>query len=257
MRSNSSVLRILSITLIAGVFTLIWGRPAGAQGASNLNWSSDLGLKSLADVPNRLHGPVFAKDQPQTPLKINLANGNASREIGNCDDYLSGASAGFHPADNLSNKMAASFVRQCYVLRDLQHAHAAASVNSFGWSRDSLSQLPPMLVAGSREVTDAAEKAEAQGLSWQQFDPSLKITGRLTRRVGAEDSRLSYSLEILARGDFNGDGNGDVAVYGCAVGKGSTWFQCKYFVFSPNNQGKLVRLTEDRAPFRIKAKIPN
>ena len=181
-----------------------------------------------------------------------LTNGKASREVGTCEEYLNVVSAGFYPATNYDNKMSATFVHDCFVFRDLQHARAAVSGNSYGWSKDSLAQLPPILVAGARAITDAAEQAEECGESWQQFDPTLKLTDVTRDELEAEDADFAYSLEILARGDFNGDGLADVAVYGCSTGKESTWVQCKYFIFSRTNQGKLVRLTHDVPPYMMK-----
>ena len=269
MRSNPGP-KTLIVTLAVVVAALIWVKFAGAQGNSNagLEWSPALGLKSQADLPSRMRGPVFGKDHPNLPVKVTLTNGNASREVDNCEEYLNIVNAGFYPDNNRANKMAGSFVRQCYVLRDLKHARSATSLdgsglkrmpsaNSFGWTKDSLAQLPPLLVAGAREVTTAAEQAEARGESWQQFDPSLKVTSVTREDLGAEDDSFLYSLEIVARGDFDGDGTGDVAIYGCATGKRSTWFECKYFVFSPTSRGKLSRLNERRAPYRMKVKIPD
>jgi len=255
MRWNAGALRIAIVPLIVGTFA--WGWFANAQAGGNPSWSSKLNLKSLKDVRNRMRVPLSNEDQPQVPLKVTLTNGKVSRVINNCEDYLNAVTAGYHAADNFANKESGSFISQCYVLRDLQHVHAIASGGTYEWSRDSLSQLPPLLVVGSREVTGAAEQAEKRGESWQQFDPALKVTSVTRDELEADDGRDSYSLHILARGNFTGGGVEDIAVYGCAVGDQSTWFQCKYFVLSLTNQGKLARQTESSAPYALKPQIPH
>ena len=250
---NAGVLKIATVPLIVGTFA--WGWHASAQAGGNPSWSSKLNLKSLEDIPDRMRVPLSREDQPQVLVKVTLTNGKVSRVINNCEDYLNAVTAGFYPGDNFVNKETGSFTSQCYVLRDLQHAHAVASGGTYEWSRDSLSQLPPLLVVGSREVTDAGEQAEKRGESWQQFDPTLKVTSVAQDVLEADDGSDSYSLQILARGDFTGGGVEDIAVYGCAVGDQSTWFECEYFVFSLTSQGKLARQTEDSAPYALKPQV--
>jgi len=67
-------------------------------------------------------------------------------------------------------------VYECYVLRNLQQAHSATSNEFQTWNRNSIDLLPPLLVSGSREITDAPEEAEMRSESWHQVDPVLHIT---------------------------------------------------------------------------------
>ena len=249
MRFNSNTSRMFTIGVGATALALLCAWSAGAQAGGNVTWSSDLHLKSLADIPNRMREPVLQASQGKRTVM--LTNGNVSREVRNCDEYLNALTAGFYAANNFEKKWEASF-GQCFVLRDLQHARPATSSNSYEWNKDSLAQLPPVLVVGAREITDAVEQAEKRGESWQQFNPALKLTDVDRDKLGAEDADFAYSLDILARGDFNGDGAGDIAVFGCAMGKHSTWDHCEYFIVAPTNSGMLVRLTHDVAPYRTK-----
>src|SRR5260370_31182591 len=108
--------------------------------------------------------------------------------------------------------MSAEFVHDCFVLRDLQHARAATASGSYRLTEDSLTQLPPMLVRGAREV-DAAEQAEKRGESWKQFDPTLKVGRNDVDSLLAEDKDTAYFLTIRARGDFTGAGVAHIAVF--------------------------------------------
>jgi hypothetical protein len=235
MRHVSDILRRLTLVVITIV--ILSAPPLGAQSHDGITWSPELHLKNLDAIPNRLSAPVLNASK-----QLRLTDGKASREVANCDQYLKAVSAGFHPATNYENKMSASFVYECFVLRDLQHARPAAASNSYHWTADSLTQLPPALVAGAHEITDAAEQAEKRGESWKEFNPALRITKIDGDLLLAEDPAYVYSLQILARADFNGHGVEDLAVYGTAQGKHSTWSHAEYFILAPIGNGKLARL---------------
>jgi hypothetical protein len=252
MRVNSKSLR--TFTFAVGVMTmaLIGTVLVVAQGNRPITWSPELHLKGTTDIPVQLQAPVL-----EGAKRVRLTNGTGSREVGTCQEYLNAVGTGFHPATLTDVKAAADFVYECFVLRDLQHARPATSSSSYSWSANSLTQLPPVLVPGGNGVTSAAEQSEKRGESWKQFDPNLKIKKIDGDLLLAEDNDFVYSLQILARGDFNGDGVEDIAVYGTAQGKHSTWAHAAYFIVSPSTNGKLARLTHGSAPYRLKAQIPN
>jgi hypothetical protein len=108
-------------------------------------------------------------------------------------------------------------------------------------------------VPGAREVTDAAEQAEKRGESWKQFDPTLEA-GRIDAdSLTAEDKDTAYFLTIRAKGDFTGDGVEQIAVFASANGKHRSWSQAEYLILEPTSHGTLVRLTDRRVPYGVKA----
>ena len=185
-----------------------------------------------------------------------MAKGKESRKVGNCEEYLTAVSGGFHPATNYDNKMSAEFVHDCFVLRDLQHARAPTASGSYRLTADSLTQLPPMLVRGAWEVTVAAEQAEKRGENWKQFDPDLKVVRIDADSLNAEDKDTAYFLTVRASGDFTGDGIEQIAIFASANGKRSSRSQAEYLILSPTSHGALVRVTDRRAPYRMKSQIP-
>lgn len=80
MRFNSNTLRMFTIGVGATALALLWAWSAGAQAGGNVTWSSDLHLKSLADIPNRLREPVVSV-VGMSRQSVTLTNGKASREV--------------------------------------------------------------------------------------------------------------------------------------------------------------------------------
>lgn len=222
-----------------------WAGPAVTQAEPKVTWSPNLNLRSADDIPKRLR-------EPEGPGLLALAKGKESLKASNCEEYLNAVSAGFHPATNHDYELSTEFVHDCFVLRDLQHARAPTASSSYRLTKDSLTQLPPMLVRGAREVTDAAEQAEKRGESWKQIDPDLKVTRIDSDSLNAEDKDTSYFLTFRAEGDFTGDGVEQIAVFASANGKHGSWYHVEYLILSPTNHGTLVRVTDRRAPYKVK-----
>jgi len=220
--------------------------PGGTEAEPKVAWSVNLHLRTMDDIPKRLR-------EPEGSGPLTFAKGKATLKVGNCEEYLHAVSAGFHSATNYDNRRSAQFVHDCFVLRDLQHARAPKASSSFRLTEDSLNQLPPMLVRGGQEVTDAAEQAEKRGESWKQFDPALKVTRIDADSLNAEDKDTAYFLTIRASGDFTGDGVEQIALYASANGKRGSWSHAEYLILSPTSHGTLVRVTDRRSPYAIRA----
>jgi hypothetical protein len=246
MRLNSRWMKafVFGISVAAMAWLLASARAAGTQAEPKVIWSPNLYLRSTDEIPKRLREP-----EGSTPLT--LAKGKASLKAGNCEEYLNAVSAGFHPATDDDNHMSVPFVHDCFVLRDLQHARAATASGSYHLIRDWLTQLPPILVRGTREA--AAEQAEKRGENWKRFDPALKITRIDGDSLNAEDKDTAYFLTIRAEGDFIGDGVEQLAFFASANAKRGSWFHAEYLILSPTRHGTFVRVTDRRAPYEIKA----
>jgi hypothetical protein len=248
MRLNSKWMKtfMLGVSVAATAWLLASAGTAGTQSGPRVRWSVNLHLRSIDEIPKRLREP-----EGSTPLAF--VKGKASLKIGNCQEYLNAVTAGFHPATNDDNDMSFGFVHDCFVLRDLQHARAPTTSNSYRLTSDSLTQLPPMLVRDGRDFTDAAEQSEKRGESWKQFDPALKVVRTDSDSLNAEDKDTAYFLTIRASGDFTGDGVEQIAVFASANGKRGSWSHTEYLVLSPTSHGTLVRVTDRRAPYTMKA----
>lgn len=242
-KSIKTVMLAASMAAMAWLFA--WAGPAGTQAELQVAWSPNLNLRSISDIPKRLR-------EPEGPGSLALVKGKESLKVGNCEEYLNAVNAGFHPATNHDNEMSTEFVHDCFVLRDLQHARAPTVTGSYRLTKDSLTQLPPMLAGGEREIIDAAEATERRGESWKQFNPDLKVTRTDSDSLNAEDKNTAYFLTLRAIGDFTGDGAEQIAVFASAHGKHDSWYHVEYLILSPTNHGTFVRVTDRRAPYRVK-----
>lgn len=238
---------LIVVSLAAMAWLLALAGLAGTQAEPKVAWSVNLHLRSLDEIPQRLR-------EPEGPT-LEFAKSKASLKVSNCEEYLDAVSAGFHPATNRDSDMLVAFVHDCFVLRDLQHARAAKANGFYHLTKDSLTQLPPMLVR-ARQV-DASEQAENRGESWKQFDPALKVTGIDADSLNAEDKDTSYFLTVRAGGDFTGDGVRQIAVFASANAKRGSWSHAEYMILSPTSHGMLVRVTERGVPYRLKAREEN
>jgi hypothetical protein len=72
--------------------------------------------------------------------------------------------------------------------------------------------------------------------------------------LNAEDNDAAYFVTVRASGDFTGDGVEQIAVFASANAKRGNRFDTEYLILSPTSQGTLVRVTDIRAPYSIKAK---
>jgi hypothetical protein len=243
MRLNSKWMKTYMFGVSVAAMAWLSAQPARTQAQPKVTWSPMLNLRSTDDIAKRLR-------EPEGSEPLTLANRKESLKVGNCEEYLNAVSAGFYPATKDDNEMAAMFVHDCFVLRDLQHARAPTASGSYRLTKDSLTQLPPMLV----QFTDAAEEAEKRGESWKQFDPTLKVVRFDADSLNAEDKDATYFLTIRASGDFTGGGVDQIAVFASANGKRGSWSEAEYLILSPTSQGTLVRVTDRHAPYRIKAK---
>jgi hypothetical protein len=151
MRLDSKSMKkfMFGVSVAAMAWLLASAGPAGTQAEPKVAWSVNLHVRSTDDIPKRLR-------EPEGSGPLALAKGKESLKVANCEEYLNAVSAGFHPATNYDNQMSAKFVHDCFVLRDLQQARPATVSVSYRLTKDSLTQLPPMLVPSKREVTDAA-----------------------------------------------------------------------------------------------------
>jgi hypothetical protein len=199
----------------------------GASGASSVWWAPSLGLTNLSQA----NAALGEKVSLPKGAELTLAKQGATRNVRTCKEYLNAKADGFGPMNNLAYALESRFIDRCSVLRLLTHARPA-QVNYFGaeeWTPAIAQALPPLLYQGfPRERARSAKRAAAEGERWTSFDRELQFKNDHGVDLTAYDDNFVFSLEIVARGDFNGDGIEDFAVNGSVNARKGTF---RYFQF--------------------------
>lgn len=224
-------------------------------------WSPSLQLASLKDIPQKLQEPV---DMGSNPPGIELRNAEQQTvRVFTCSQYLETIGHGFFASTSYDEAVEGAFVDRCYLLRDLQHIKPAMrSYVRRKWSPHALSELPPLFLVGDSSLWEKIEKARATGASWQSFEPALRVRKYsddpfiLCADDGGEDAKAKRAtdvcLQILARGDFNGDGVEDLAVSVSVHPRDGTLYANFYCILTRDRKDKRMRLlTVGDAPYRM------
>jgi hypothetical protein len=213
-----------------------------------VTWSPGLKLNRLSDVAERLGAPEHAPTFDEPLMLTRQAAGRAERRnISTCADYLVAKSDGFVAPNNLIVGQERAFIAECYVLRDLQAVkNAVVGFVPREWSADVLRRLPPIL------LWNDFDGAASHFTTWSAAKADTRITRVTKERLELEDSASLYMLEIMARGDFNGDGFEDLALGASVDSKEGTYRRTDYVVLTSCQPDQPLRvITAKSAPFRL------
>lgn len=233
--------RILRFCFIGVLFFTVLHKVAWSQEHS-IWWSPDLELRSIAGVQAKLDEAVPL----DSGLVLTMTKDRDEMDVSNCSEFLHALDGGFGPATNLASKLESAFIGRCYTLFYLQRAKAATRsyIGRRTWSASDLSIYPPLLQFGEGAVLDKVRQAQNQGQSWQSFDPKISVE-RIDNRsltLSARGTRASYTVEIMATADFNGDGVEDIAVSGCANAIRGTFGACEFYILTRLSDSAAMRV---------------
>ena len=189
-----------------------------------VRWSPALDLNALDDIERRLEAPLW------NAVGILLARrwryvgvGKAPepiepKRILSCADYWAVDLAHLNTRSQSDHNLLREFAADCTALNALGAARPArvSFVGDFRLDERAADVLPagtaiPISPVERREIDDA----DAKGWSWRQWHESRE-SGLASVRLAADGSatfawtRARSRVEILARGDFNGDGAEDL-----------------------------------------------
>lgn len=191
-------------------------QPGASPAPPRVTWSSSLGVSSLSEIDGLLSRPLNAK------YAAVLDNGSV-RPMKTCNDLLPLVDAGFRhlsPDDSTVGwQLFQVDVVRCTALKLLKQAHPA-STSYLGWFRLSAPAILKLPAGLAPSFTDRDLKALARArkgcTSWRTYDRHLKVA------VDGDDGALDAAdwgghLDLLVRGDLNGDGLEDLLLERQAV----------------------------------------
>ena len=233
-------MRVLSLTLAALL--------ALAQGASKTSiapwWTVDLHLTTLLEIPEALSAPVLREGKP---TQVTLVRGTRQRVASTCTGYLSAVAQKFAPYDDKGGET--PFVERCYPLTYLRKAQAATeSFVEPQWEPDALRRLPPFDIFAEASLAAKAAEARARGVSWHEYDPTMRVVSTSGRNLILENDTVRWSLALVSLADVNRDGLNDAVVIACDSKKTTGGGICFPMVLTVRRPGTAYRLLNVTSP---------
>jgi hypothetical protein len=103
-----------------------------------------------------------------------------------------------------------------------------------------LGELPAILHphAGARVAVARLQKASGDGVSWKKWDGSVRVVPGHGERVGVVGKNVDCFLQVLGRGDLDGDGIEDLVLLRSGGGRRGTWRSITAFVVTRRGPGQ-------------------
>lgn len=185
-------------------------RPPAAPAATiEARWTKSLAPATREDLEHRLAEPWgYSID-----VYRSAPDGETSVAVMNdCASYFELSARGFE-ARPLYDQLAVG--ADCRALRAVAEAAPSRTshLRGFRLDQDSVEVLPPDLsLVISDEDADRVEAASADGKSWLELEPIDTVTSEGEAAILVEGEGWAVRVEVLAWGDFDGDGLEDVLV---------------------------------------------
>ncbi len=233
---------------------LVWGSVLVAQ-ALPVWWAPSLHLERLDQIPSKLQASDYVAGEQVTLRKWDRSTSfedAPTRQPHTCAEYLGARDEGYVPATNMDSAFESFYMARCYALRYLAAARPASRtfLSHDGWSAAALDELPPLGLVVERPTIERWKAAVASGASWRTWQKTAHVKAVRGDTLDVEEEGMAYSLEIVARADFNGDGIEDmlVAEYANAT-QGSLKYSSVFVLTRLATGGPMRILALDGQPF--------
>lgn len=177
-----------------------------------------------------------ALDRPfESPWETRDFKTGVEKRANTCRELLA-LPAGFAPETEIDYRAFLLTRVRCRATELLSKAGPARAdhLGPFVLDGARLGELPASLmpIVGPRSRVARVEKLSAAGKTWKEVEANLRVskTGKGTSYVEGKESEAS--LQILGRGDVNGDGFADLLLLRSGGGKGGTATMHDVFVLT-------------------------
>jgi len=221
-------------------------RGAGTSVAmDSLWWSPLLTLAAIREIPAALSLPF------ETPLDVTATSPTARLPPGvitNCESYFAFRGMGYEAqSENDSAAMKIEGAR-CQALKALRTTAPSSRRPPLPLSlgTDALAFLPPVLGPGpSPGERSRRQDATNQGMSWGAYDPKATIAAPGADSAVVTGPDWTTKLEILARGDFTGDGTTDILLRTVSYGSEGSWREVRLRVLSQDGNKPVMAVKNE------------
>ena len=219
--------------------------PAVADtGSGGVTWSRELAGPARADLEHALDLPF------EDIWDMHLPRTEERRRVTSCREALA-LPRGFTP-DDRSDMEWYAFVTmrvRCRVVEQLAKATPARTdhLGKFTLDNARLGELPAILhpLAGPRDVVARLQKASDDGVSWKKWDSSVRVVPGHGERVGVVGKNVDCFLQVLGRGDLDGDGIEDLVLLRSGGGRRGSWRSISAFVVTRRGPGQRVEVLRE------------
>jgi hypothetical protein len=236
------------ITLLVTVLIMAIAAPAMAatDGGGGVTWSRELAGPSRGDLERALDVPF------ENAWDTRMPKTDERRRVTSCREALA-LPRGFAP-DDQSDPAWYAFVTmlvRCRVIEQMGKAVPARAdhLGKFTLDNARLAELPALLhpLPGPRDAIARLQAASADGVSWKKWDASIRVDKRKHHGEGVSivGKDVDCFLQMLGRGDLNGDGIEDVVLLRSGGGRRGTWNAVSAFVLTRRAPGQRVEVLRE------------
>lgn len=190
-----------------------------------VRWTRHVELAGLADIEATLDRPVVTSNGEEElillppgrhPRPADAEQGPDAVRIHSVREYLRYQDLEYYAGTTLEMMVESHFKFAALPAKYLKRARPSRESFVADLRLDSGHlRLPPSLgldAVGEAEGIEQSERLAAEGQSWQEIWPEARFTGDETS-LTVSDEGCVVSIDLLAWGDFNGDGIEDVLLF--------------------------------------------
>jgi hypothetical protein len=184
---------------------------SASSGSYPIRWTHFVSLGSLEqlkDMDTFLAQPVRTVNGIETIGMVNEAGSEVT--VSTPKDWLRFSAQGYGPKSTYDIKAEGWYKRTCLPRMYLKNAVPAriSYLHDFDFSQDPLKQLPATLGFDGTfgERCQEIEQEVKRGKTWHDLSPTLQFEAEDPYRVVIEDDEELTTIDLLAWGDFDGNG---------------------------------------------------
>jgi hypothetical protein len=201
------------------------------------------------DVPEKANlNDEFAKPYTGT---VAVALGQERAVVKDCTSNLELAKKGFEPKAAVDYGPFQAMGVRCLALKALAEGAGYAKSFLHGTVIDEklLPQLPAVLaLAVSPEMERRRKEMQEKGASWSQFDPKAKPRADSADTLTVTTPGFEQRIQILGRGDFDGDSTEDWLVQDEAFATGGSYRSVRLLILTRSEEGGPIKLVRELTP---------
>ncbi len=228
VRATKAILMAIALSPLAGMSL------AADEEPYPIWWSPKLELESLEKVDQRLERSFWPDDEGFVMKKWDVDRYSAKDPAPNCPALLDLAEQGYQ---GTPFKLHMALMAECEALRYLKNARPAkrSYLAGFMLNHEAFEFLPHMVYfGGSCSSACARYYANEERIPMGEPEPLTELETASDQEMTFETDHESFTMEILARADFNRDGFEDILL------------RSSYYIFKATGGGtRLFLLTRD------------